>query len=160
MCLTHTLVFGQLAGFACKFLAVRNKADQAGTAVQMKNMARELSQWDSKEQFELVACFVEGVPGLENRKTKELDGITDTSKCIELLRKLDMVTFVPHVKDGTNTHAVMFCFGVLFDTTQEYPLSLSLKSLNFVAGAPGFDGIWRAKVFAFGNKLKSKLSRY
>ncbi|CAJ1954285.1 unnamed protein product [Cylindrotheca closterium] len=113
--------------------------------------SHELSKHNATVQFKKlsrwVQTLVKGVTCLsflESRKFDRLDGLL---QCISLLREQDLVVFVPQANDGTKTHAVTFCCGLIFDSTQQYPLRLSEESLKFIAG---FAGIWRARLFRFG----------
>ncbi|CAJ1947653.1 unnamed protein product [Cylindrotheca closterium] len=123
-------------------------------AYSLYRWSHELSEHNATVQFKKLSRWVQtSVKGvtclslLESRKFDRLDGLL---QCISLLREQDLVVFVPQANDGTKTHAVTFCCGLIFDSTQQYPLRLSEESLKFIAGFAGFAGIWRARLFSFG----------
>ena len=73
-----------------------------------------------------------------------------------MLQQHDFVVFVPQCRDGTQ-HAVTYCDGLIFDSTQDYAMYLNKASLDFIAGGDeGFEGIWRARVFKLSKKCKKQ----
>ncbi|CAJ1947037.1 unnamed protein product [Cylindrotheca closterium] len=132
---------------------------------KLYQQSHDLSELDATAQFKWLLAWVqvsvEGVAPLSLKESKEhFDGMVGVTKCLKSLAQQELVVFVPKVKDGTNTHAVACTHGLIFDSTQKYPMKLCRDSLSFIAGSAGFGGIWRSRLFTFSKALKGQGKRY
>ena len=118
--------------------------------------ASKWSNMDAMGAFRQLAETLQNVPGIKNASlkiSKALDGVEGVKDSMETLQKHDFVVFVPQCRDGTQHHAVTYCDGLIFDSTQDYAMYPNKESLDFIAsGGGGFYGIWRARVFKLDKK--------
>ncbi|CAJ1955878.1 unnamed protein product [Cylindrotheca closterium] len=127
-------------------------------AHDLYSFSHNLSEWDATTQLKQLSYWVhrpvKGVKCLSVKHSKKFDGLRGLAECMEVLKKEELVVFVPQSRDGSNTHAVTCCAGLIFDATQHYPLKLSEESRRFIAGSAGFAGIWRARVFSLSKQAQ------
>ena len=67
---------------------------------------------------------------------------------------------IPQGNDGSINHAVTVGNGMIFDSTQDYPLTITKESFDFICGDCGCCKIYKTKSFMFKKELKNKLSNY
>ncbi|CAJ1938341.1 unnamed protein product [Cylindrotheca closterium] len=131
------------------------------SAQKLADNANRLSIFDARRQLAEISNIVQlsakgiGTISLEEVK-RMLDGISK-ERTIEKLKQYDLVLFIPKSGDGTNCHAVTYCNGLIFDSTQEYPMHLTERTLEFLTGSVSFVGIWLARAFTISNKIKKKM---
>lgn len=127
-------------------------------ATALHTKSHDWSELDATAQFKSISHWVHssnnGIACLSVKHSKKFDGIVGFEQAIQSLKEHELVLFVPQAGDGTNTHAVAYTQGLIFDPTQEYPLRLSAETLTFIAGCGGFKGIWRARLFTLNNTRK------
>jgi primase-polymerase (primpol)-like protein len=112
------------------------------------NKAKSISSMGLVDQLKhLVDMVTKKMPGISN-KSKGCN-LKDSSM-VELLeagRKEDLMIVVPKGNALATTHAVAICDGLIFDSTQEFPLELTEDSLNFVCGSTGFEKTYMSRSF-------------
>ena len=73
-------------------------------------------------------------------------------KFIAKVREYEIIMVIPQGKDGGINHAITVGNGMIFDATQEYPLTISKESLDFICGDCGCNGIYKTRSFTFIKK--------
>jgi hypothetical protein len=113
------------------------------------NQAEKISNMSLVDQLKhLVQLVRTKMPNI-SPKSKDgynLKGAT-LEQLLEAATKEELMLVVPKGKGKSTTHAVTVCMGLVFDSTQEYPLTVSSESFNFVAGSTGFEKTYMTRSF-------------
>ena len=65
---------------------------------------------------------------------------------IEFAGSQDLMMVIPQGNDGSISHAINITDGMIFDSTQKFPLIMSKLSFDFVCGECGCYQIYMTKV--------------
>ena len=65
----------------------------------------------------------------------------------------DLMMVIPQGNDGSISHAVTITDGMIFDSTQKFPLTMSKLSFDFVCGECGCHQIYMTKSFFIKNDI-------
>ena len=95
------------------------------------------------------------VTKLKIAKTLPKDNELPGYSVVDFINKVnthEICMVIPQGNDGSINHAITVGNGMIFDATQDYPLTITRKSLDFNCGDCGCCGIYKTRSFTFINK--------
>ena len=87
-------------------------------------------------------------------KDKEFSN-SSVAKFIETEREPNIIMLIPQGNDGSINHAITVGNGMIFDSTQDFPLTITKESFDFICGDCGYCKIYKTKSFMFKNERKN-----
>jgi hypothetical protein len=111
--------------------------------------AKEFSRIGLVDQLkQLVNLLTNIAPSvIPMKKDHNLQGKTKV-QFQEAAKNKQLMIVVPKAKSKSTSHAITICIGLVFDSTQEYPLILTSETLDFVAGSTGFEKVYMTRSFS------------
>jgi hypothetical protein len=121
------------------------KTEEART---VKNKAAKFSNMALVEQLKrLVDLATKKMEGIIPDKKKHNFKDSTMAQLIEAATKEQLMIVVPKAKGRSTTHAVTICMGLVFDSTQEYPLYPVQETFEFISGSSGFEKTYMTRSF-------------
>jgi hypothetical protein len=112
------------------------------------SMAHEVSSKSLVDQLKSLVNLVTQRMANVSPKAKgdNLKGAT-IEQLLEAAKKEELMIVVPKGNGKSTSHAVTICMCLVFDSTQEYPLTVTPETFNFVAGSTGFEKTYMTRSF-------------
>jgi hypothetical protein len=112
------------------------------------SMSKEVSSMSLVDQLNYLVDLVKKkvcniTPMARNHNLKD----STITQLLEAAKNEQLMIVVPKPKGKSTSHAVTICVGLVFDSTQEYPLTLTSETFDFVAGSTGFEKVYMTRSF-------------
>ena len=130
------------------FANALNYIGRTNEARIVKNFAEKVSMLSLENQFRFLTNLVHKKMKKVSPKQKKHNLKNGTmEQLLSAAKTEDLMIIVPKGRGKSTTHAVTICRGLVFDSTQKYPLTVSAETFNFVAGSTGFEKVYMSRSF-------------